>query len=122
MIMEALNEMNENVGQVADASTDSSYIFVWSSSKGMRSISPGSHRRFPAAIDDRGVVAGTYQVEGGMQGGPNHAFIWTQGKTVDLGTLGGRNSGASDMNERGVVVGTAENERNETHVVIWRTR
>jgi probable HAF family extracellular repeat protein len=122
MIVEAINERNEILALVADPATDSSYVYVLSPKRGIISVAPGSHRRWPAGIDDQGVVAGTYQTEGGMPGGPTHAFVWNQGQTIDLGTLGGENSWADAINERGTVLGRAQDERNNWHMVIWRTR
>jgi probable HAF family extracellular repeat protein len=122
MIVDAMNERDEIVALVADPETDSSYVHLWSPERGIVSIAPGSHRRWPAGIDDRGIVAGTYQTEGGMQSGPRHAFMWDRGETIDLGTLGGQYSYASAINERGWVVGVAQDEANRSQMVIWRTR
>ena len=59
----------------------------------------------PAAINDRGEVAGTRQVNAA---GDKNAFVFVEPSILDLGTLGGRNSSARDLNSNAQVVGWAE--------------
>jgi probable HAF family extracellular repeat protein len=114
------NDAGQITGHVQTG--DSSYVFVYTPYSGSISLAPGVRWRSGRAIDNKGVVAGEFHIGDGPWPWPQHGFIWNQGNLVDLGTLGGVSSTVSDMNERGVVLGTAEDERNRTRTVIWRTR
>jgi len=64
---------------------------------------PGGNRTEAAAINDAGVVVGTW---GNIATGPLLAFRWHEGQLVDLGpTIGGETSSAFDVNLDGVTTG-----------------
>lgn len=65
----------------------------------------------PAAVNNLGVVAGTYN---------SHAFIEQNGVLTDLGTLGGTSSAAYGINDYNQVVGSASLPDGSQHAALWQ--
>jgi probable HAF family extracellular repeat protein len=70
---------------------------------------------WPAAINDRGDIAGTLSLPGQTR----HACLIRNGRLVDLGTLGGKDSYASGISESGYVVGSSDWSGRLSHAFLW---
>jgi probable HAF family extracellular repeat protein len=66
------------------------------------------------AVNDHGVVAGTYNVGNGA-----HGFMLKDGLLYDLGTLGGSYSNAFGMNDKNVIVGSSYTPTGWPHGFVW---
>jgi probable HAF family extracellular repeat protein len=106
----ALNNRGEVVGEAQ--TVDGSYrAFVWSRTRGMRSLT--DERSAAYGINDRGEIAGVRD---------GQAVIWHRGGQVEeLGLLGeyGTASVATDINELSQVVGYAWPSNTEEHAFFW---
>jgi probable HAF family extracellular repeat protein len=80
---------------------------------------PGADYSLAIDINNRGQVVG----ESGRANYSEwtHAFTWERGVMTDLGTLpGGLHSSATGINAAGQVVGSSDDDKGETHAVIWQ--
>lgn len=80
--------------------------FLWRSGH-MRDLGTlGGSNGSPAALNDRGQVAGQSDLKGDTS---YHAFFWSRGTAMrDLGTLGGPDSYSTWLNTSGHVIGQAD--------------
>lgn len=78
------------------------------------------------AVNDRGVVVGNSDVEGGSlaPGDRQRGVSWKDGNVTSLGTLGGEWSVAYDINDDGAIIGvsTVEGDEDAVHPYIYRSR
>jgi probable HAF family extracellular repeat protein len=91
------------------------HSFLWQNGKFRDLGTLGGDETNASAINDRGQVVGSSQIDTGT-----HAFIWQNGNMTDLGTLGGRWSFANDINDHGEIVGWSETVRGDRHAVLWQ--
>lgn len=76
----------------------------------------GGNQTSPAAINDRGQVAGQSETAAGDY----HAFFWSNGRLVDLGVApGGTFSLATGVNDRGQVAGYGDTATGSA-AFVWR--
>lgn len=106
----AASDINDAGDIVGNSVLQVHYPFAYIYRNGlMRNLGslPGSDRSVAAAINNRGVIAGSSGVgpSQGPNGNQSHAVIWKNGHIRDLGTLGGLNSYGHDINELGQVTG-----------------
>jgi probable HAF family extracellular repeat protein len=107
----ALNNRGEVVG-AAQTVTGSYRAFVWSRTRGMRSL-PGGEHSAAYGINDQGEIAGVRD---------RQAVVWRRGgQVVELGMLGeyGTESVATDINELSQVVGYARPADTEEMAFFW---
>ena len=92
--------------------------FLWENGR-MRDLgSLGGTSGYPAALNDKGQVAGGMNLPGDQA---QHAFLWDDGRLIDLGTLGGDKSHANWLNAAGDVVGNADLPGSTTHgAFLWK--
>ncbi|MFC5478403.1 hypothetical protein [Massilia suwonensis] len=116
-----LNDLGQVAGRDTVRSLGLPHAFVWSAGSGMVDIgaSPGVTSSGAAAINNNGVVTGTFH-----SAFAHHAFRWTLGSGLeDLGAL--TEEGASfgeALNEAGDIAGQATTANGRRHAVIWTRR
>lgn len=115
-----LNDLGQVAGRDTRTFGGNLHAFVWSAGGGMVDIgaSPGVTSSGAAAINNHGVVTGTFQR------GFLHAFRWTLGSGLeDLGALTETGSSFGEaLNEAGEIAGTATTANGRRHAVIWTRR
>jgi probable HAF family extracellular repeat protein len=81
-----------------------------------RDLTPSAAESHVFAINDDGVIVGSWRVgSGGLR-----AFRYANGAPQDLGTLGGLRSTAYAVNRAGTIVGWSETSSGAERAVIWR--
>jgi probable HAF family extracellular repeat protein len=97
----------------ANGNVPTLHPFLWENGTMVDLGTLGGDCAAPAAINNRGQVAGNSNVAD-----PNanpHAFLWSPETGIkDLGTLGGTFAQANDLNDAGVVVGASNTQNDET--------
>src|SRR5262245_6518030 len=92
--------------------------FLWENAKMLDLGSLGGTFGEPAALNNRGDVAGAMNLPGDEI---THPFLWKQGTLTDLGTFGGSNGHATCINDAGDVVGVAGFPGGVLHdAFLWR--
>jgi probable HAF family extracellular repeat protein len=88
--------------------------FAWSAKSGMLDISTDTGRAGAQAINNHGVVTGSFMRP--------HAFRWSRATGIeDLGALPGTGGGQSygmALNDAGIIAGTSDKDMNR-HAFIW---
>jgi uncharacterized membrane protein len=93
------------------------HAYIWTAEAGMRDLEPGHPWSSGAAVNDRGVVTGTYAdaSDPGTTG-----FRWSAGRGFEtLASLGGDRTEPSAVDSHGVIAGTASTADGTDHVVMW---
>jgi uncharacterized membrane protein len=121
MEVRAANDRGAAVGSFTfprvDINRVDSHAFIWTETTGLRDIDADHPFSTAVAINDRGVVAGSYYADGSETPG---AFRWSASNGFEtLGTLGGDDVLPSAIDRRGVIAGTATAPDGADHVVIW---
>lgn len=105
-------------GQLTGTSTTASgtdHAFIWSAGGGMLDLAPNGGYAYGAALNNRGVVTGSFQ--------GTHAFRWSVTTGIeDLGVFSDPGPGLSfgnALNDAGRIAGMASTGANSRHAFIW---
>jgi probable HAF family extracellular repeat protein len=122
----SVNEHGEVAGFSFSDSTSSppQHSFIWEKERGMRDLGTfGGTFSQPSAINNRGQVIGSSDLEGGNA---RHPFLWSQGRLKDIGTFGGLFGNANFLNDAGEVVGygglPGDQVNHAMHAFLWKLK
>jgi probable HAF family extracellular repeat protein len=90
--------------------------FVWSDGSATDLPTLGGRESFPAAINDRGWIAGVTDTAAGAF----RAVLYHDGAITELGSLGGGYGAARDVNEHAQVVGESLTASGVVHAFLWQ--
>jgi probable HAF family extracellular repeat protein len=119
-----VNNRGDIVGVITLWSGFGQHAFLWRRGV-MTELDLGSDLSAAQAINDRGQLVGSTQVDDNPNGPmPVHAFVWRHGILTDLGTLANnlaRFSTALAINRRGQIAGSSDVSPNSftLHAVLW---
>jgi probable HAF family extracellular repeat protein len=91
--------------------------FLWNGAKMIDLGSLGGTFGFGYALNRRGQVVGSSDLEGDLVA---HPFFWDRGVMTDIGTFGGSFGDAFSVNDGGEVVGGANLPDESRHAFLWK--
>jgi probable HAF family extracellular repeat protein len=92
--------------------------FLWDGSRMIDLGSLGGTFGFGFALNNRGQVVGSSDLEGDLAA---HPFFWDRGVMIDIGTFGGNFGEADSLNDAGEVVGGSYLPGDEIqHAFLWK--
>jgi hypothetical protein len=116
----AANDRGAVVGHLAVPRPDTGSVdfqaYIWTAGRGMEVVDDVHPFSTAVAVNDHGVVAGSFGAGDGTEG----AFRWSATRGLEiLASLGGGRPQPSAIDERGVVAGTITTPDGTDRVVTW---